>query len=101
MNNQTSKGNQNSSLYIRLSKKEKQQIQKLAADRNLSVSEYIRLCSLNTKSLPIIYKAEEILPHLTNLSNGVNELTSAKGYDFKLTVDYILKEADSIWQCLK
>lgn len=66
----------------------------------MSVSEYIRQCTLNEDTIIIIDKADEILPHLCELSslaNDISQLVDEKDN----TVELMKEEVQTLWQFLR
>lgn len=94
------KGNRSIQQKFKVTAEEAQKIKEMAQRRNMSVSEYIRQCTLNEDTIPVIDKAAEILLHLCELStlaNDISLLVDEKGN----TAELMKEEIQILWQFLR
>ncbi len=76
-------------------------IKEMAQKRNMSVNEYVRQCTLNEDTIPVIDKAAEILPHLCELSTLANDIISLLIDEKDNTVELMKEEIQILWQFLR
>ena len=96
------KQTKSSFIKIRVSEEEHERINQLAAQRNLSVSEYVRNCSLNEKTIVVVDRAPIIIQHLSQLSDLVNSFqVSLQPRDQEELKNLIHEEVRELWQSLK
>lgn len=96
------KQTKSSFIKIRVSEEEHERIDQLADQRNLSVSEYVRNCSLNEKTIVVVDRAPIIIQHLSRLSDLVNSFqVSLQPRDQEELKNLIHEEVRELWQSLK
>lgn len=94
------KGNRSIQQKFKVTEEEAQKIKEMAQRRSMSVSEYIRQCTLNEDTIIVIDKADEILPHLceiSSLANDISQLVDEKDN----TVELMKEEVQTLWQFLR
>ena len=85
---------------FKVTEEEAQKLDELASQRNMTFSEYIRECTLNNNTIPVVDKAPMILTHLASLSTLVNDLNTIEDKNDN-TKQLIQEEIQALWQSLK